>query len=94
MNRYLLILITGCLLIALSGLVSALPSAHTYDCSDTTPTASDAQADQSIEYTKPGIQSLTWVITLKGEPDDHVLQGGLVVIDALTGKVLVTSPYL
>lgn len=47
MNRYLLILITGCLLIALSGPVSALPSAHNYDCSDTTPTASDAQADQS-----------------------------------------------
>ncbi|MFA6333058.1 MAG: hypothetical protein WCX22_08905, partial [Methanoregula sp.] len=33
MNRYLLILITGCLLIALSGPVSALPSAHNYDCS-------------------------------------------------------------
>ena len=55
---------------------------------------SESSADLSIEYTKPGIQSLTWVITLKGEPDDHVLQGGLVVIDALTGKVLVSAPYL
>jgi len=54
----------------------------------------DSSTEQSIEYTKPGIQSLTWVITLKGEPDDHVLQGGLVVIDALTGKVIVTAPYL
>ncbi|MDO9325256.1 MAG: PepSY domain-containing protein [Methanoregula sp.] len=54
----------------------------------------ESSAEQSIEYTKPGIQSLTWVITLKGEPKDHVLQGGLVVIDALTGKVIMTAPYL
>lgn len=54
----------------------------------------NSKADLSVEYAKPGIQSLTWVVTLKGEPVDHVLQGGLVVIDALTGKVLLTEPYL
>jgi len=54
----------------------------------------DATADLSIEYTQPGVQTLTWVITMKGEPEDHVLQGGLVVIDALTGNVLMVSPYL
>ncbi len=51
-------------------------------------------AELTIEYTKPDLQSLTWVITMKGKPKDYVLQGGLVVIDALTGEVLMTSPYL
>ncbi|GAB7015416.1 PepSY domain-containing protein [Methanogenium cariaci] len=51
-------------------------------------------AELTIEYTKPGLQSLTWVITMKGKPKDYVLQGGLVVIDALTGEALMTSPYL
>lgn len=54
----------------------------------------DTTAELSIEYTQPGVQLPTWVIMIKGEPEDHVLQGGLVVIDALTGKVLMTSPYL
>ena len=54
----------------------------------------DATADLSVEYTQPGVQTLTWVVTMKGEPEDYVLQGGLVVIDALTGDVLMVSPYL
>ncbi len=54
----------------------------------------ETTAELSIEYTKPDVQSLTWVITMKGKPKDYVLQGGLVVIDALTGEVLMTSPYL
>ncbi|MDN7024770.1 hypothetical protein FGU65_07705 [Methanoculleus sp. FWC-SCC1] len=54
----------------------------------------DATADLSIEYTQPGMQALTWVVTMKGEPEDYVLQGGLVVIDAQTGDVLMMSPYL
>lgn len=54
----------------------------------------DATADLSIEYTQPGMQALTWVVTMKGEPEDYVLQGGLVVIDAQTGDVLMVSPYL
>lgn len=54
----------------------------------------DATADPSVEYTRPDTQTLTWVITMKGEPEDHVLQGGLVVIDAQTGEVLMVSPYL
>lgn len=53
-----------------------------------------ATADPSVEYTRPDTQTLTWVITMKGEPEDHVLQGGLVVIDAQTGEVLMVSPYL
>jgi len=56
--------------------------------------ATETTAELSIEYTKPDLQSLTWVVTVKGKPEDHVLQGGLVVIDALTGEVLMTSPYL
>jgi len=54
----------------------------------------DATADLSIEYVRPDTQTLTWVITMKGEPEDHILQGGLVVIDAQTGDVLMVSPYL
>lgn len=54
----------------------------------------DATADLSVEYTRPDVQTLTWVITMSGEPEDHVLQGGLVVIDAQTGEVLMVSPYL
>lgn len=53
-----------------------------------------ATADLSVEYTRPDAQTLTWVITMRGEPEDHVLQGGLVVIDAQTGEVLMVSPYL
>jgi uncharacterized membrane protein YkoI len=53
-----------------------------------------ATADLSVEYTRPDTQTLTWVITMRGEPEDHVLQGGLVVIDAQTGEVLMVSPYL
>ncbi|WP_054847600.1 PepSY domain-containing protein [Methanoculleus chikugoensis] len=53
-----------------------------------------ATADLSVEYTRPDVQTLTWVITMRGEPEDHVLQGGLVVIDAQTGEVLMVSPYL
>jgi uncharacterized membrane protein YkoI len=54
----------------------------------------DATVDLSVEYTRPDTQTLTWVITMRGEPEDHVLQGGLVVIDAQTGEVLMVSPYL
>ena len=53
-----------------------------------------ATADLSVEYTRPDTQTLTWVITMRGEPEDHVLQGGLVVIEAQTGEVLMLSPYL
>lgn len=53
-----------------------------------------ATADLSVEYTRPDAQTLTWVITMRGEPEDHVLQGGLVVVDAQTGEVLMVSPYL
>jgi len=31
---------------------------------------------------------------MRGEPEDNVLQGGLIVIDAQTGEVLMVSPYL
>ena len=54
----------------------------------------DATADLSVEYTRPDTQTLTWVITMRGEPEDHVLQGGLVIIEAQTGEVLMLSPYL
>lgn len=54
----------------------------------------DATTDLSVEYTRPDTQMLTWVMTMRGEPEDHVLQGGLVVIDAQTGEVLMVSPYL
>jgi len=54
----------------------------------------DATADLSVEYTRPDAQTLTWVITMRGEPKDHVFQGGLVVIDAQTGEVLMVGPYL
>ncbi|WP_292366510.1 PepSY domain-containing protein [Methanoculleus sp. UBA208] len=54
----------------------------------------NATADLSVEYTRPDAQTLTWVITIRGEPVDHVLQGGLVIIDAQTGEVLMVSPYL
>jgi len=53
-----------------------------------------ATADLSVEYTQPGVQTLTWVVTMRGEPEDNVLQGGLIVIDAQTGEVLMVSPYL
>jgi len=42
MKRYFLILITGCLLAAMSGPVSALPAAQNSDCSDTSLSAYDA----------------------------------------------------
>ena len=47
MKKCFIILIACCLLTALSCSVSALPAAHNFDCSDTTPTAYDAQVDQS-----------------------------------------------
>jgi hypothetical protein len=31
---------------------------------------------------------------MKGEPEGDVLQGGLIVIDARAGEVLMVSPYL
>jgi len=54
----------------------------------------DATADLVVEYTRPDAQMLTWVVTMKGGPVDHVLQGGLVVVDAQAGDVLMVSPYL
>ncbi|KAF1076151.1 hypothetical protein [Methanogenium sp. MK-MG] len=47
MKRVLLILIACCMLAILTCSVSALPETNNYDCSDTTPTAYDAQVDQS-----------------------------------------------
>ncbi|MFA7695618.1 MAG: hypothetical protein WCX63_08795, partial [Methanoregula sp.] len=47
MKRGFLIAVTCFLLTALACSASALPASHNFDCSDTTPTASDAQADQS-----------------------------------------------
>ena len=54
----------------------------------------DATANLTVEYTQPGVQTLTWVVTMKGEPEGDVLQGGLIVIDARAGEVLMVSPYL
>lgn len=54
---------------------------------------SKSESYLSIEYTKPDIQSLIWVITLKGEPANYSLYGGTVVIDAVNGNVLMTSGY-
>ena len=31
----------------------------------------DATADLSVEYTQPGVQTLTWVVTMMGEPGVH-----------------------
>lgn len=47
MKRGFLIAVTCFLLITLACSASALPAANNFDCSDTTPTASDAQSDQS-----------------------------------------------
>lgn len=47
MKRVFLILIACCMLAILTGSVSALPVTNNFDCSDTTPTAYNAQVDQS-----------------------------------------------
>ena len=47
----------------------------------------------SIEYTKPEVQSLIWVVILEGESVDDMLYGGVVVVDAISGDVILVSPY-
>ena len=47
MKQWLFMLAALFLLAALPAAVSAAPPAHNYDCSDTTPTAYDAQVDQA-----------------------------------------------
>ncbi|MBP2133870.1 hypothetical protein J2128_001824 [Methanomicrobium sp. W14] len=46
----------------------------------------------SIEYTKADTQTLTWVIYLEGEPVNDTPYGGLVIINAITGEVILESP--
>lgn len=52
------------------------------------------EAKLSIEYPVENVQKLTWVIEVEGKPRDNVPQGGLVVVDATTGEVIVVKPYL
>ena len=54
MKQWLFMLAALFLLAALPAVVSAAPPAHNYDCSDTTPTAYDAQVDQAaMGYSSP-----------------------------------------
>jgi len=50
MKQWLFMLAALFLLAGLPAAVSAAPPAHNYDCSDTTPTASDARVDQAAMH--------------------------------------------
>jgi hypothetical protein len=52
------------------------------------------EAKLSVEYPVEDVQKLTWIIEIEGKPRDSVPQGGLVVIDATTGEVIVVKTYL
>lgn len=47
----------------------------------------------SIEYPYVGEQRLCWIFTIIGTPYNGVSQGGLVVIDAMNGDILMVSNY-
>lgn len=47
----------------------------------------------SVEFIGKNFPSLVYTLTLKGKPVDNTLYGGIVMIDAESGKVIFTSPY-
>ena len=53
-----------------------------------------SKAKLSVEYPEKGVQKLVWVVEVEGEPKNGVMQGGLVVVDAVSGEVLLVSPYM
>jgi len=57
-------------------------------------TVERTEAKLSVEYPTENVQKLTWVIEIEGKPKDNVPHGGLVVVDATTGEVIVVKPYL
>jgi Zn-dependent metalloprotease len=50
-------------------------------------------AQLCVIYTKDNIQKLTWVVNVEGAPQDNICQGGMVVVDAMNGDVLIVGPY-
>lgn len=57
-------------------------------------TVERTEAKLSVEYPTENVQKLTWAIEIEGKPKDNVPQGGVVVIDATTGEVIVVKNYL
>jgi hypothetical protein len=47
-----------------------------------------------IWYYGENLQKLVWDCTITGKPKDNVLQGGNVIIDAVTGEVISRSRWL
>ena len=51
------------------------------------------EATLSVDYPVKDEQKLIWVVEIQGNPSDGIMQGGFVAVDAVSGEVLLTSPY-
>lgn len=46
-----------------------------------------------IDYPEKDTQKLIWLVKVLGEPKENIMQGGVVAIDAQSGKILLVSPF-
>jgi len=53
----------------------------------------ESDAWLTIQYPEENKQRLTWLVQITGEPKDFIMVGGLVSIDAQTGKVYQVAHY-
>ncbi len=53
-----------------------------------------SNARLSVEYPEKGVQRLVWIVEVEGEPENGIMQGGLVAVDAVSGEVILVSPYM
>lgn len=46
-----------------------------------------------VDYPDGTEQKLLWLVVIEGEPDNYILRGGSVIIDALSGEVYLKSSF-
>lgn len=55
---------------------------------------SNVDAQLAVIYVDQNEQCLAWVVTIDGKESDSTTQGGTVLVDAMSGKVVQVDPYL
>ncbi|MBP2145375.1 hypothetical protein J2129_000829 [Methanofollis sp. W23] len=55
---------------------------------------SNVDVQLAVMYPEQDEQRLTWVVDLDGKRKDNYAQGGQVLVDAMTGEVMLVDPYL
>ncbi|MDK2891602.1 MAG: hypothetical protein PWR21_2234 [Methanoculleus sp.] len=55
---------------------------------------SNVDTQLAVIYVDQNEQCLAWVVTIDGKESDSTTQGGTVLVDAMSGKVVQVDPYL